>query len=68
MKLSEIKLRIASIKAVLDDSESCHAQEDDLYTDFIVALSKWEIPVKDIQKLSKEVLKTRALDFSRWCA
>lgn len=67
MNILQIQNRIAWIKTVSLDYEMAHYQEDDLYIDFVRAVSKWEIEW-DIQELAKEILKTRRIKFPRYCA
>ena len=62
MTLEEIKNRIERIKDVIDDDEVAHIREDGLYFEFIESLAK------EGNERAKEILKTRDLDFGRWCA
>jgi hypothetical protein len=58
--------RIVRIKALSHDPESAHAEEDDLWRDVLesIASGKCDNPVG----YAKEVLKTKKIQFARWCA
>lgn len=68
MTLDEVKKRVAAIAAaaVADDDESAHSMEDELHQDVLNAIA--ECQCEDPHKVAAEALKTKEIDFARWCA
>lgn len=66
MNLEELKNRIKDISECSGDDEAAHCMEDRLYFDLIKSIS--EEKCEDIVLCCKEILKTKDIDFQRWCA
>lgn len=66
MDTSEIKKRVKEIKGVAWDDERAHSWEDKLWEDVLRAIANED--VDNPYTLAKEALKTKKIDFSRWCA
>lgn len=54
--------RVAHMKG---DDEAAHSAEDTLYHEFVEFVATQDGPYADI---AKEILKTQAIQFQRWCA
>jgi len=69
MSLTEIKERVQAIQECAGDYEIAHSKEDALYQDFIefVATSK-DLDIAEVQEKAAEVLKTKQIEFIRYCA
>lgn len=67
MTLTEAKKRVKFIEEVQCDCEAAHGYEDQLYLDFIEDVAT-NINNGDIAEIAKEILKTKQLEFARWCA
>ena len=67
MTVDDIKEKIELIKRMQGDFEAQHSYEDDLYEAVLMEIAKG-IPGCDCQALAQEALKTKDLDFERWCA
>lgn len=65
MDLDEIHTRIARIYANRSDDEAAHAAEDDLHTDVLKAIADG---APNSAELAREALRTKDIDFARWCA
>ena len=59
--LQEVKDAVVAISDVMDDDESAHALEDDLYLKIL------EHHASKGCELSIEALEIRKMDFQRWC-
>jgi hypothetical protein len=66
MTVDEIKKRIAAIEAMKADDEAAHGAEDELYQDVLYAIAGGRCD--DARACANEVLKTKEIEFSRWCA
>lgn len=65
MTVEGIRQKVAEIRAAADDPESAHALEDELYEAVlrgIVAGDAYYV------SLCEEALKSKEIDFPRWCA
>lgn len=58
--------RVAEIKAVIWDDEVAHSKEDILHEDVLNAIANGSCEFPRLCAI--EALKTRELDFARWCA
>lgn len=65
MDINYIKERVKQIELCRGDDESAHSMEDDLMAEFILYVSQLD---GDLADMAKEVLKTQAIEFCRWCA
>jgi len=66
MTLKEAKKKIAEIESRKDDDESAHILEDGLYEEFILHVA--ECGDRSLKMMAKAVLKTKDIDFARWCS
>lgn len=65
MTIQEIQERVLEIQKLSGDDEYQHSNEDKLMVDFIKEIASSN---NDYSDQAKEILKTRVLAFSRWCA
>lgn len=68
MTLEEIKARLTQIEfhgVEYGDDERAHGMEDELYSDFIRFISEGS---SHESELAKEILRSKSLNFARWCA
>jgi len=65
MTLDEVIDRVNQISRLAGDPEAAHSKEDDLYEDVLkhVAWANHECSA-----LAAAALKTKDIDFERWCA
>ena len=68
MTLEEIKKRVEYIREIKGDDESAHSHEDKLYEDFIRFCETPGDALANVPLMAQEVLKTKEIDFARWCA
>lgn len=68
MKLEEAKERVSDIRAIRRDDEVAHSREDSLYFDFVYAIADGTVSGLSAAEIAKEIIKTREIDFCRWCA
>lgn len=66
MTIETIREQVGAIRAVRDDDERAHSKEDELYEAFVRHVAAG--PPSEVTMLAKEVLKTKKIEFSRWCA
>ena len=66
MNIEYIKSRVMDIDKSKDDDELAHALEDRLRNEYITYIA--ESGIEEISEMAKEVLKTKDIDFARWCA
>ena len=62
----EIRKRIGEIAEQMDDDERAHGLEDDLYEFVLKTIAQGN--TDDSRGLCMEALKTKKMDFERWCA
>lgn len=62
----DIRKKIGEIAECMDDPERAHSREDDLYELVIRTIARGD--TDDVKGLCLECLKTKKIDFSRWCA
>jgi hypothetical protein len=65
LTLSDVRNRVEAIRAMANDDEGAHAAEDRLHVDVLTALAEG---ARGGKLLAAEALKTRDIDFERWCA
>lgn len=65
MDIQEVKTRVQDIKNFKGDYEAAHSKEDELHREVLKAISEGE---ENPEKLAEEALKTREIDFARYCA
>lgn len=65
LTLAEIEQKAAEIEAAAHDPESAHSLEDELREQVLQTIADG---CADPQALARAALKTRELDFERWCA
>jgi hypothetical protein len=62
MTAEEVRDRVEKIRAIADDDEAAHHQEDQLHQDVLTHLAAQG------HNIAAEALRTIAIDFARWCA
>lgn len=62
----EVRRKIGEIAESMDDPERAHGLEDDLYEFVLKAIASND--TDDARGLCLEALKTKKMDFERWCA
>lgn len=65
MDLEFVKDEVAAIAAMIGDDEAAHSKEDKLYAEVLRVIAKG---TTNGAELAKAALKTKKLDFARWCA
>jgi len=72
MTLEEVKKRIVFITSLgpdgQHDDERAHIEEDKLYHHILIAIAEKRLSLDEAAEICKEALKTKDIDFSRWCA
>ena len=68
MKIQDINRQITLIceMMITEDHETAHSLEDNLFHDFVLHIS--ETGTGEQKKLASLVLKTKNIEFKRWCA
>jgi len=68
MNIEDINRRINLICEMMinEDHETAHSLEDTLFHDFILHIC--ETGTEEQKKLASLVLKTKNIEFKRWCA
>lgn len=66
MTVYDVELAVESIRAIAADDEEAHIREDNLYQQVLTAIA--ERRTDDPSGIAAAALKTRAIEFSRWCA
>lgn len=66
MNLKDVKDAVKRVKNLAGDPEGAHCTEDDLYRELLASIADGSC--EDPAKCAKEALKTRKIDFPRWCA
>jgi len=67
MILGEVKARVEEIAQLHGDDEAQHGKEDSLWKDVLQAIVSAKT-LKEAKQLAHEALKTKDLEFQRWCA
>ena len=67
MNLTEIEKRVKDIEECIDDYETAHGMEDDLFADFIKHVAH-SLVDENLSEMAKAVLKTKKISFPRYCA
>lgn len=65
MDIDQVRNRVAHIDNIRRDDEAAHAEEDSLHSDVLHAIADG---APNAAALAEEALKTKNIDFSRWCA
>jgi hypothetical protein len=60
-----VRARVRKISEMVWDDERAHGEEDSLYHDVLTAIANG---AQDGPRMATEALKTKAIDFQRWCA
>jgi len=66
LKTIEVRKRVAEIKASAGDAEKAHRLENELHFDVLNAIAA--STCEDPAACARAALKTRLIDFPRWCA
>jgi len=61
-----VRTEVARIDAAKGDDEGAHGMEDDLYALILRMIATDRIA--DAKACAQEALKTKLIDFARWCA
>lgn len=65
MNIDQIRNRVRHIDNLRRDNEAAHSEEDTLYTDVLEAIADGS---PNAAALAEEALRTKNIDFARWCA
>jgi hypothetical protein len=65
--VADVEREVARIESARGDDEIAHTLEDDLHQDVLRAIATGDHE-DEPSALAEAALKTRAIDFSRWCA
>jgi hypothetical protein len=65
LTVKDIQERVIDINKWKSDDEKAHGMEDSLWKEVLEAISKGDCD--DATLCAAEALKTRELDFQRWC-
>jgi len=68
LTLKHAKELVVKIDKIKDDDEVAHEEEDKLRAWFIESCANGLYDEKESQEISKIVLSTKHIKFSRWCA
>lgn len=66
MKPEEVKKWVDDLAKIIDDDESAHTEEDSIHQAVLQAIADGRC--EDPRACAAEAMKTKLLDFSRWCA
>lgn len=66
MTISVVRERLKRISDCAGDDEIAHGEEDQLYADLLQAIADGSCD--DPQACAAEALKTKNMEFVRWCA
>lgn len=66
MTPEQIRAIVAKIEAMRDDDEAAHSEEDSLHVRVLMSIAAGQ--AEDPAACAAEALKTREIDFARWCA
>lgn len=66
MNIQTIKNQVAQIYEERHDDKIAHIHEDDLHEEFISYIASGDFG--ELSIMAKEVLKTQAIAFARWCS
>ena len=65
MDVDQVRNRVRHIDNIRSDDEAAHAEEDNLHEDVLQAIAD---RADNPAALAEEALKTKNIDFARWCA
>ena len=68
MDIDYIKSVLEDITNAVDDDKAQHMLEDDLLWTFVTFIAKKDKINVDLKAMAAEILKSRDIDFNRWCA
>ena len=63
---TELLARVEQIRRFASDDEAAHSEEDELHQQVLALIADGGCP--NPQRWAELVLKTREMDFARWCA
>ena len=66
MTVEEVQAEVERIRAMALDDEAAHSAEDDLWENALRAIASGE--TADAAGIAAAALKTKTIDFARWCA
>jgi hypothetical protein len=62
----DVKKMVAELKEIVGDDECAHGMEDTIHQTVLEEIAKGECMSPG--ECAREALKTKELDFNRWCA
>lgn len=65
LTVKDVRREVANIARMAGDDEGAHAAEDALHQEVLQAIAAG---AADAPALARAALKTRDIEFSRWCA
>jgi hypothetical protein len=66
MTVGDVKRELARIREMAGDDEMAHSAEDDLWENVLRAIASRE--TDDPAGIAAAALKTKTIEFARWCA
>jgi hypothetical protein len=66
MTADDVRKRVDAIRELAGDDERAHAEEDRLWADVLTAIAERRCLLP--AAVAREALKTKEIDFRRWCA
>jgi hypothetical protein len=66
MTVEEVEREVTRIRGMAGDDEAAHSAEDDLWENVLRAVASGE--TDDSAGIAAAALKTKTIDFARWCA
>lgn len=65
LTFEEVAAEVERIRAMAGDDERAHSAEDDLWEKVLIAVAEGH---PDAAQLALVALRTKEIDFARWCA
>lgn len=65
MDIGQVRNRVRHIHNIRADDEVAHAEEDSLHGDVLQAIADG---APNAAELASEALRSKGIDFARWCA
>jgi hypothetical protein len=66
--VEDVKRIVEEIRLMKRDDEKAHIYEDELYEAVLICISQENFNLLEARLMAEEALKTKDIDFSRWCA
>lgn len=68
MTVKDILEKVEEIRTFASDDEAAHSAEDALWEQVLEAIAKGGLNSTGLRQLATAALKTRNINFARWCA